>query len=88
MTHMKRTATVLSSLALSVALLGGTAVADDTNHRTLPAHVPAHVSGGDKDGDNDWDKGRDKDKDKCRHDSLGLTLLGFPLLGFFFPGDC
>ncbi|MER7402551.1 hypothetical protein ABT373_08660 [Streptomyces sp. NPDC000070] len=83
MTHMKRTATVLSSLALSVALLGGTAVADDTTPHTLPAYLSDRDN-----GDKDWDKDKDRDKDKCGHDSLGLTLLGIPLLAFFFPGDC
>ncbi|MFD5478989.1 hypothetical protein [Streptomyces hawaiiensis] len=66
---MKRTATVLSSLALSVAVLGGTAAAADAD--LLPE--VSHQS-----------NSRECDK----HDSLGLTLLGIPLLGFFFPGKC
>ncbi|MFF6874030.1 MULTISPECIES: hypothetical protein [unclassified Streptomyces] len=69
MNHMKRTATVLSSLALSVAVLGGTAAAEDAD--LLP-----EVS--------DQSTSRECDE----HDSLGLTLLGIPLLSFFFPDQC
>ncbi|MGC0211007.1 hypothetical protein [Streptomyces levis] len=68
MTHMKRTATVLSSLALSVALLGGTATASDADILPEVTHS--------------------KDQECREHDSLGLFLLGIPLLGFFYPGDC
>jgi hypothetical protein len=66
---MKRTATVLSSLALSVAVLGGTATAADTDLRS-------EVS--------DQSTSRECNE----HDSLGLTLLGIPLLSFFFPDRC
>ncbi|MET9575643.1 hypothetical protein ACLQ2D_32215 [Streptomyces sp. DT199] len=69
MTHMKRTATVLSSLALSVAVLGGTATAADTD--LLPEAADQSTS-------------RECDE----YDSLGLTLLGIPLLSFFFPDQC
>jgi hypothetical protein len=66
---MKRTATVLSSLALSVALLGGTATASEGDILPEVTHS--------------------KDREECKeHDSLGLILLGIPLLGFFYPGDC
>ncbi|MEU4462725.1 hypothetical protein AB0G20_03210 [Streptomyces sp. NPDC024017] len=69
MTHMKRTATVLSSLVLSVAVLGGTASAVDAD--LLP------------------EVGDQSNSRECNeHDSLGLTLLGIPLLGFFFPDQC
>ncbi|MEV7076937.1 hypothetical protein AB0N88_00015 [Streptomyces sp. NPDC093516] len=76
---MKRTATVLSSLALSVALLGGTATASQADILPEVTHS--------KDWDSkDWDS---KDREECKeHDSLGLILLGIPLLGFFYPGDC
>ncbi|MEU3848698.1 hypothetical protein [Streptomyces sp. NPDC029554] len=68
---MKRTATVLSSLALSVALLGGTATASEAD--ILPEVTHSNS----------------KDREECKeHDSLGLFLLGIPLLGFFYPGDC
>ncbi|MGW5613946.1 hypothetical protein [Streptomyces sp. NPDC003877] len=65
---MKRTATVLSSLALSVALLGGTATASEADIRPEVTYS--------------------KDRECKEHDSLGLILLGIPLLGFFYPGDC
>ncbi|MEU3938042.1 hypothetical protein AB0E85_39430 [Streptomyces sp. NPDC029044] len=69
MTHMKRTATVLSSLALSVAVLGGTAAASDADLLS--------------------EAGDQSTSRECNeHDSLGLTLLGIPLLGFFFPDQC
>ncbi|MFE6521637.1 hypothetical protein [Streptomyces sp. NPDC057794] len=65
---MKRTATVLSSLALSVALLGGTATASEADILPEVTHS----------------KGQE-----CKgHDSLGLFLLGIPLLGFFYPDEC
>ncbi|AXE86008.1 MULTISPECIES: hypothetical protein [unclassified Streptomyces] len=68
MTHMKRTTTVLCSLALSAAVLGGTATAAEANVHHQRDH---------------------SDSRECdKHDSLGLTLLGIPLLGFFFPGKC
>ncbi|MFI8169991.1 hypothetical protein ACIGAN_27065 [Streptomyces sp. NPDC085931] len=86
---MKRTATVLSSLALSVALLGGTATASQADILPEVTHSKDWDS---KDRDSkDWDsKDRDsKDREECKeHDSLGLILLGIPLLGFFYPGDC
>lgn len=68
MIHMKRTVTVLSSLALSVAVLGGSAAAEEANQRPLAAHSNS--------------------KECTGQDSLGLTLLGIPLLGFFYPTDC
>ncbi|MEU6915979.1 hypothetical protein ACFY78_38855 [Streptomyces olindensis] len=66
---MKRTTTVLCSLALSAAVLGGTATAAEAN---------VHHRGDDHSNSRECHK----------HDSLGLTLLGIPLLGFFFPGKC
>ncbi|PTH89082.1 hypothetical protein C9J60_09760 [Streptomyces sp. A244] len=66
---MKRTATVLSTLALSVAVLGGTAAASDDDLFS--------------------ETGDQSTSRECNeHDSLGLTLLGIPLLGFFFPDQC
>ena len=72
MTHMKRTATVLTSLALSVSVLGGTASAADADF--LPRLDSSSSS---------------SDSRECNeHDSLGLLLLGIPLLGFFYPDEC
>ncbi|MFF8671835.1 hypothetical protein [Streptomyces sp. NPDC015242] len=77
MTHMKRTATVLSSLALSVALLGGTATASEASILPEVTHSKE-----------DYSKDYSKDKECKGHDSLGLFLLGIPLLGFFYPDEC
>ncbi|MEG8277569.1 hypothetical protein [Streptomyces sp. AHA2] len=70
MTHMKRTATVLTSLALSVSVLGGTASAAEADF--LPR----------------LDSSSSTSSECKEHDSLGLLLLGLPLIGFFYPADC
>ncbi|MGW0338005.1 hypothetical protein ACWD0J_40545 [Streptomyces sp. NPDC003011] len=77
---MKRTVTVLCSLALSVAVLGGSAVADEANQRSRAPHSDIFGTS---------DTSDTSDTKECTgQDSLGLTLLGIPLLGFFFPADC